>query len=103
MKIPKLSSILFPLMMTGGVVTQTTAQQTQEQVRYVADNDSGNGHDAAVRRADSDNPRTTSTEPLNSCGDSLPAIAGTQSFHRGCVDGEQSPRLPGRTGAREGA
>lgn len=83
MKIQKLGPILFSLMMmTGGVVTQTTAQQTQERVRYVTDNDSGSSHDAAVRRADSDNPRTTKTEPLNSCGDSLSVALqqGTPEF-----------------------
>jgi hypothetical protein len=83
MRIQKLYPILFPLMMiTGGVATQTIAQQPQDQVRYIADSSSGGAHDAAVRRSESDNPRTANTEPLNSCGDSLSVALqqGTPEF-----------------------
>ena len=81
MKIQRLGLVLLPLMLTGGAVTLVTAQ-TQQQARYVADDDSGDSHNYAIHRADSENPRTTSTAPLSSCGDSLSVALqqGTPEF-----------------------
>ncbi len=81
MKIQRMGLVLWPFLLTGGAVTLATAQ-TQQQARYVADDDSGNSHNYAIHRADSDNPRTTSTEPLSSCGDSLSVALqqGTPEF-----------------------
>lgn len=66
--------LLSPLVLISSAAIQAAAQHSE---------DSGGGRsNYAIHRADSDNPRTTSTEPLNSCGDSL-AVAlqqGTPEF-----------------------
>jgi hypothetical protein len=84
MKIHAAGLVLWPLILAGGAVMQAGAQQTQPQARYVSDDESGSGanRNYAIRRADADNPRTTSTEPLNSCGDSLSVALqqGTPEF-----------------------
>jgi hypothetical protein len=50
----------------------TTAQQPIDRVSLLADDDSTNREpDSGTRRDNRDSPRTTSTEPLNNCGDSL--------------------------------
>lgn len=81
MKIERLGLVLWPVMLTGGAVTLATAQ-TQQQAQFVSDDDSGDAHNYAIRRADAENPRTTSTEPLSSCGDSLSVALqqGTPEF-----------------------
>lgn len=82
MKFEKQCLIVCFLMALGGAAMQAFAQRTSGQERYVSADDSGDRSDPATRRADSDNPRTTDTEPLNSCGDSL-AVAlqqGTPEF-----------------------
>ncbi|WP_158748011.1 hypothetical protein [Acidobacterium sp. S8] len=65
--------LLWPLILISGVVMQAAAQHSD---------DSGESHTYAIHRANSDNPRTTSTEPLNSCGDSLSVALqqGTPEF-----------------------
>jgi hypothetical protein len=76
----RMGLFLWPLMLTGGAMLQANAQQAQPKMRYVSDDASGRNY--AVRRADSDNPRTTNTEPLSSCGDSLSVALqqGTPEF-----------------------
>ena len=82
MRIQKLGLLLWPLMLAGGAVMQGAAQQVQQQVRYVSDDDSGDSRNYAIHREDRSNPRTTNTEPLNSCGDSLSVALqqGTPEF-----------------------
>jgi hypothetical protein len=75
MKIQNAGLLLWPLILIGGAVTEAVAQHSDE-------NSGDSRTNYAIRRADSDNPRTTNTEPLNSCGDSL-AVAlqqGTPEF-----------------------
>jgi hypothetical protein len=75
MRSQRVGLFLWPLILIGGAVTRAAAQHSDE-----SGGDSRSNY--AIRRADSDNPRTTSTEPLNSCGDSL-SIAlqqGTPEF-----------------------
>jgi hypothetical protein len=66
-----------------GGVPATLAQQSPDSVSLVADDDSGR-HDppASTRRDTRDTPRTTSTEPLTNCGDSLSVALqqGTPEF-----------------------
>ena len=50
----------------------TTAQQPIDRMSLLGDNDSGNREpDSGTRRDNRNSPRTTSTEPLNNCNDSL--------------------------------
>jgi hypothetical protein len=81
MRIQKLGLLLWPLMLAGGAVMQAAAQ-VQEQARYVSDDEGGDSRKYAIHREDRANPRTTSTEPLNSCGDSLSVALqqGTPEF-----------------------
>ena len=59
------------LAMSGGNHLMT-AQQPVDRVSLLADNDSGNPEPSSgTHRDNRDSPRTTSTEPLNNCGDSL--------------------------------
>jgi hypothetical protein len=62
------------LLLTCLTVTAATAQQMQQQPRYLSGDDGGGG--TPTSGSDRDNPRTTSSEPLNSCGDSLSAALG---------------------------
>jgi hypothetical protein len=80
-KIQKLGLLLWPLMLTNRAVTSASAQQTQPQLRYVSD-DGGASRSNANPGMDRASPRTTSTEPLNSCADSLSAALqqGTPEF-----------------------
>ncbi|HYK34830.1 hypothetical protein [Alloacidobacterium sp.] len=74
MRIQATGLLLWPFILIGGVVIEASAQRSD---------DSGDTRgNYAVRRANSDNPRTTSTEPLNSCGDSLSVALqqGTPEF-----------------------
>ena len=82
MRIQRLGLLLWPWMLTSGVVTLAAAQQIQSQARYASDDEGGTNRNNAIHRADSDNPRTTNTEPLNSCGDSLSVALqqGTPEF-----------------------
>jgi hypothetical protein len=82
MRLQKLGLLLWPMILTSGAVTHAAAQQTQIQARYVSDDEGGDSSIHATRRADSDHPRTTNTEPLNSCGDSLSVALqqGTPEF-----------------------
>jgi hypothetical protein len=75
MRIQKTGLFLWPLILVGGAATQAVAQHS-------ADSGGDSRTSYAVRRADSDNPRATSTEPLNSCGDSLSVALqqGTPEF-----------------------
>ena len=75
-------TLLLPIILTVGAMAQATAQQTPVQVRNVSDNKGGSSRSYAIRRADNDHPRTTNTEPLNSCGDSLSVALqqGTPEF-----------------------
>ena len=75
MSIQETGLLLWPLILLGGAVTQAVAQHS--------DDSRGDSHGSyTTRRADSDNPRTASTEPLNSCGDSLSVALqqGTPEF-----------------------
>jgi hypothetical protein len=76
MRIQKKGLPIWALILIGSSVTQAVAQHS-------SDNGEGSSHvNYAIHRADSDNPRTTSTEPLNSCGDSLSVALqqGTPEF-----------------------
>ena len=82
MRIQKLGLLLWPLLLTNRAITDASAQQMQQQLQYVSDNDGGDRGDTTTRGMDRENPRTTSTEPLNSCADSLSAALrqGTPEF-----------------------
>ena len=82
MRIQKLGLLLWPLLLTNRAITNACAQQMQQQLQYISDNDGGDGRDSATRGMERENPRTTSTEPLNSCADSLSAALrqGTPEF-----------------------
>jgi hypothetical protein len=81
-RIQKLGLLLWPLLLTNRATTDASAQQMQQQPEYVSDNDGGGSGDTPTRTVDRENPRTTSTEPLNSCADSLSAALrqGTPEF-----------------------
>ncbi|QNI33410.1 hypothetical protein H7849_05515 [Alloacidobacterium dinghuense] len=75
MRIQRVGLLLWSFILIGGAVTQASAQHS--------DNSGGDSRgNYTIRRADSDNPRTASTEPLNSCGDSLSVALqqGTPEF-----------------------
>jgi hypothetical protein len=77
MKMQKTGLLLWPLILIGGGATQAGAQHS--------DDSRGEGRgNYAIRRADSDNPRTTSTEPLSSCGDSLSVALQQGTPHFPC-------------------
>jgi hypothetical protein len=81
-RIQKLGLLLWPSLLTNLAVTDAFAQQMQQQLRYVSDHVGGDSRDNTTRGMDRANPRTTSTEPLNSCADSLSAALqqGTPEF-----------------------
>jgi hypothetical protein len=82
MKIRQMSLLLGPLILTGVAVPFASAQQVQQQSRYLSDDDSGGSRDNAIYRMERASPRTTSTEPLNTCADSLSValLQGTPEF-----------------------
>jgi len=75
-KIQKLGLLLWPLLLTNRATVAASAQQVQPPPHYVSDNNSGDRGDTATRGMNRENPRTTNTEPLNSCADSLSAALG---------------------------
>jgi hypothetical protein len=75
-RIQKLGLLLWPLLLTNRAVTDASAQRMQQQLQYASDDDSGANRDNTTRGMDRASPRTTSTEPLNSCADSLSAALG---------------------------
>jgi hypothetical protein len=81
-RIQRLGLLLWPLLLTNRATTDASAQQMQQQLQYVSDNDDSDSGDTTTRGMDRENPRTTSTEPLNSCADSLSAALrqGTPEF-----------------------
>jgi hypothetical protein len=82
MRIEKLGLLLWPLLLTNRAVMDASAQQMQQQLQYASDDDGGDNRDNTTRDMDRASPRTTSTEPLNSCADSLSAALrqGTPEF-----------------------
>ncbi len=82
MRIQNLGLLLWPVLLTNRATTNASAQQMQQQLQYVSDNDGGDKGGTTTRGMDRENPRTTSTEPLNSCADSLSAALrqGTPEF-----------------------
>jgi hypothetical protein len=67
----------------GSGLPVALAQQSPGRMSLVGDDDSGSrGSDSSTRRADRDTPRTSSTEPLNNCSDSLSVALqqGTPEF-----------------------
>lgn len=83
MRIQKLALVLGLLLLTGRAVNDASAQQVQQQARFVSDDEGGDSRrDNSVYRMERASPRTTSTEPLNSCADSLAAALeqGTPEF-----------------------
>jgi hypothetical protein len=82
MRLQKLRFLLLPMILTGIAQMSVSAQQTKQPVRYASDDAGGGSRESAVRGMDRANPRTTSTEPLNSCADSLSAALhqGTPEF-----------------------
>ncbi|HEX3436994.1 MAG TPA: hypothetical protein VHT24_09515 [Pseudacidobacterium sp.] len=68
-----MSLFLWSMVFNVGVVTYAAAQQAQSQANYTSDDTGGDSRNYAIHRAERENPRTTSTEPLSSCGDSLSA------------------------------
>jgi hypothetical protein len=81
-RIQKLGLLLWPLLLTNRATTDASAQQMHQQLQYVSDNDGDDKGGTTTRGMDRENPRTTSTEPLNSCADSLSAALrqGTPEF-----------------------
>jgi len=75
-KIQKLGLLLWPLLLTNRATVAASAQQVQPPPHYVSDNNSGDRGGTTTRGMNRENPRTTSTEPLNSCADSLSAALG---------------------------
>jgi hypothetical protein len=75
-RIQKLGLLLWPLLLINRATTDASAQQMQQPPQNASDHDSGHSSDSATRGMNRENPRTTSTEPLNSCADSLSAALG---------------------------
>ncbi len=83
MSLQKTVLVLCVSIAVGGATPGAPAQDSQERMSLLADADSGaRGTDTGTDRGERDTPRTTSTEPLNSCSDSLSAALqqGTPEF-----------------------
>jgi hypothetical protein len=72
---------LLSLILIDRAVTDLSAQQMQ-QLRFAPEDGGGDSRESTTRGMDRENPRTTSTEPLNSCADSLSVALhqGTPEF-----------------------
>jgi hypothetical protein len=76
MRIQKLGLLLWPLLLTNRATVAASAQRMQQPPQYVSDNDGGDRGGTTPSGMDRESPRTTNTEPLNSCADSLSAALG---------------------------